>query len=94
MMQPPARGTAIGVVPGAFVIEDIDHHDRASLGGVVERGIVGKTQVAPQPYDLGVTHAARSALPGGEFHTFDIRQRDREPVPRARIVKAGVVENH
>jgi hypothetical protein len=40
-------------VLGAFIVEDIDGDDRARLGGVVERGIVGQAQIAPQPYELG-----------------------------------------
>jgi hypothetical protein len=44
------------VVPVAFIVEDIDGDDRASLGRVVERRIVSQAQIAPQPYDLGLGH--------------------------------------
>ena len=56
MVQPPARGAAIGVGLGDLIIQHEHGDDRALLGGFVKGGVISQTQVAPQPDDLGVTH--------------------------------------
>jgi len=53
MMQPHLRCPAIGMVARAVVVEDIDRDNGPGLRRGMKSGLVGETQVAAQPDDLG-----------------------------------------
>ena len=55
IVQPDQRGTAIGMITCAFVVEHIDRDDGAGLRGGMERRLVGHAQIAPQPDDMWVS---------------------------------------
>ena len=69
MVEPPFRGAAIGMVPGPIVIQNIDRDDWTGLGGGVESGLIGQTQVAPKPHNLNRTHACGTRITARLFLT-------------------------
>ena len=69
VMQPDPARPAIGMVPGPIVIQNIDRDDRTGLGGGVESGLIGQTQVAPKPHNLNRTHACGTLITARLFLT-------------------------
>ena len=55
-MQPPPARPAIGMIARRRIVEHEHRDHRTRLRGGMERGLIGKPQVAAEPDDLNLFH--------------------------------------